>query len=385
MLNEQVLNLGADAGSFVAKATDPVISPTYSTPRDFDGQYPMPLDPTEIIAMCEEVSLWNAFPELKTDLKQFTWRELNSLAFTSGSASISFADGACPEQYEHDGTDTTITLKNIGAMKSLGLSDIQHSAAVAGRGGINQLLGGMPASEGMPGGRNDATFAKQIVGDLKEKEVRLAMTLVMNGWDRLLATGNATNNSLEFNGLEYQVTAANGSHTNDGLSSATGSFTAATFDRFIAETCAKPTVLAGHPAAMQELLSGYFQLGYQGSQVINHSNGDRITPGFNYSGFVNTGVGKLAIVSDSNFSRTNVGGGNFTSSIYGLRAVHNGVPLIHRRTQIPLMYKDLVTGCTAISFEIWAKTALIVQHRCAHSKFQSLFNGLLTTTCTSIG
>jgi hypothetical protein len=154
MLNEQVLDLsGNTEKSFVQKASDSVISPAYALPGDFVAQYPTPLDPTEIIAMCEEVTAWNAIPELRTDLKQFTWRELNALAFTSGSMYISFADGTCPEEFEHSGDNTTITLKNIGAKKSLGLSDIQHSAAVAGANwnGINRLIGGIPAGEGMPG------------------------------------------------------------------------------------------------------------------------------------------------------------------------------------------------------------------------------------------
>jgi len=388
MLDEQVLNLGADTEkSFVQKASDPVISPAYGLPADFNAQYPTPLDVSEIIAMCEEVTAWNAIPEQRTDLKQFTWRELNSLAFTSGSSYISFADGECPEEFTHDGTNTTITLKNIGAKKSLSLSDIQHSAAVAGANwnGINRLIGGIPAGEGMPGGQSTATFAQQLVGDLKEKEVRLAMTLVMNGWDRLLIEGNASNNALEFDGIEYQVTAANGSHTNDGESTATGSFSAAVYDRFLAESCAKPTAIFGHPQAIQEMLSGYMQLGFAGSQTISYNDGNRITPGFNFAGFVNTGVGRLSVIADNKFNRTDNSYGTFTASLYGLRMTHNGVPLVHKRPQIPLMYKDLVAGCTAISFEVWAKTALIIQHRCAHSKFTSHFSGLVTTTCSLIG
>lgn len=388
-LGEKILNLGTDANAdpaFVARATDPMILPQpYVTPTDFAAQYPQPLDTTEIIAMCEEVTEWQAIPEQRTSLKGETWRELNELAFTSGSSYISFADGECPEEYTHDGDNTTINLKNIGAKKSLSQSDIMHSTAVAAAGwnGINRLVGGIPSSEGAPGGSNAGTFAQQAVADVKEKEVRLATTLVMNGWDRLLVEGNASGNALEFSGIENLVTVAGGAHNNS--SSPSGTFSAATFDRFLSESCAKPTHVHGHPQAIQEMLSGYFQLGFAGSQVVNFSDGNRITPGFNFAGFVNTGVGRLAVIADNNFNRNDAGGGVFQTNLFALRHTHNGVPLVYKLTQIPLAMKDLAPGCTAVSFQVWAKTALIIKHLCAHGRFSALFTGNITTTCTLIG
>lgn len=384
---EKVLDLGGGNGdqAFVARTTDPLILPQpYASPADFAAQYPTPLDTTEIIAMCEEVTAWQAIPEQMTSLQQETWRELNSLAFTSGSAYISFADGECPEEYTHDGTNTTVTLKNIGAKKSLSESDIMHSAAVAAANwnGINRLVGGVPSSEGVPGGSNAATFAQEAVADVKEKEVRLSMTLVLNGWDRLLIEGSVAGNALEFDGIETLITAGNGSHVH---STPSGTFSAATFDRFLSESCAKPTHVFGHPQAVQEMLSGYFQLGFQGSQIVNFADGNRITPGFNYAGFVNTGVGRLAVVADNNFNRADAGGGNIQTALFALRMTHNGVPLVYKRTQLPLRMKDLAPGCTAISFEVYAKTALIIKHRCAHGRFPNLFTGNIVTTCTTIG
>jgi hypothetical protein len=383
---EQVLDMGAGGNTaFVAQTTDPLILPQpYVSPADFAAQYPTPLDPTEIIAMCEEVTAWRAIPSEETALKQHTWRELNSLAFTSGSNYIAFADGECPEEYTHDGTNTTITLKNLGAKKSLSESDIKHSIAVAGANwnGINNLVGGIPSGEGVPGGSSTATFAQEAVAGVKEKEVRTAMTLVMNGWDRLLVEGDAVSRSLEFDGIEFQVTNANGSHTNSAPS---GTFSAATYDRFLSESCAKPTHIFGHPQAIQEMLSGYFQLGFQGSQVVNFTDGDRVTPGFNFAGFVNTGVGRMVVIADNNFNRLASGGTTFQSALFSLRMSHNGVPLVYRLDQFPLMFKDLVPGCTAVSFQVWAKTALIVKHRCAHGRFTNSFTGNITTTCTAIG
>lgn len=394
---ENILNLGNDASvdkSFtdaqVLRATDPIITPQpYVSPADFTAQYPQPLDTTEIIAMCEEVTLWNAIPDEDTALKAETWRELNSLAFTSGSTSISFADGACPEEFTHDGTNTTVTLKNIGAKKTLSESDIKHSAAIASAGwnGINRLVGGAPSSQGMPGGSNTPSFLQETVANVKEKEARLAMTLVLNGWDRLLAVGNSSSNSLEFDGIETRVTAANGAHVNTGPGgqAASGSYSSQTFDRFLSESCAKPTHIFGHPQAIQEALSSYFQLGFQGSQQVFFADGNRITPGFNFAGFVNTGVGRLAVVADNNLTRTASSGTTFSSSLFALRMTHNGVPLVYKQNQFRLMMKDLVPGCTAVSFIVWAKTALIIKHLCAQGRFTALFTGNIVSTCTAIG
>ena len=379
---EQVLN-AENGGAFVARATDPTVT-NVGTPADFTAQFPTPLDPTEILNLCEEVTLLQAIPEQRTGLKQVTWREMTSLAFTSGSAYIAFTDGECPEEYTHNGANTTVDLKNLGAKKSLTISDIMHSAAVtAGGSGIRALLGGYAAGQGLPGAKDVATFGREAIRDVKEKEAILGMTLVLNGEDRLLAVGNASARPLEFSGIETYVSSGTGAHT----LTASGTFSALDFDRFVSEACAKPTAVFGHPAAIQEMMGAYFQLGWQGSQTINVASGDRVIPGFNFGGFVNTGIGRLQVVADSNFTRTANGANTaFSSSLYALRMTHNGEPLVYRETQIPLSMVDLAPGCTAISFEIWKKTALVVKALCAQSKytFQS-FTGRSVTTCTQIG
>lgn len=379
---EQVLNPGTDE-AFVARATDPVVT-NVATPVDFAAQFPTPLDPTEILNLCEEVTLLQAIPEQRTGLQQVTWREMTSLQFTSGSNYIAFDDGECPEEYQHNGANQTVDLKNIGAKKSLTISDIMHSAAViAGGSGIEALLGGYAAGQGMPGAKDVATFGREAIRDLKEKEVRLGMTLVLNGEDRLLALGNDGARPLEFDGLESWVASGTGAH----YQTASGTFSARSFDRFVSEACAKPTAIFGNPQAIQEMMGAYFELGFQGSQVINVASGDRVIPGFNFGGFVNTGIGRLQVVADNNFTRTaGAGGTNFSSNLYALRMTHNGEPLVYRATQIPLSLIDLAPGCTSISFEIWKKTALIVKALCAQSvyTFQS-WTGRVVSTCTQIG
>lgn len=398
MNGEVVLNLGGGversftAGNpVVQKASDTILAFPAVTPVDFAAQFPQPLDTTEIVAMCEELSAWKAIPERQTALKAETWRELNELAFTSGSSYISFADGACPEWFYHDGDNTTTTLKNIGAYKSLTISDILHSAAVSSMSvgpygvGINRLLGGFAFGEGMPGGYDQGTFLAESVADLKAKEMALASTLVLNGWDNLLVNGNAGSNALEFSGLATLVTSANGAHANAVTGqSASGTFTGVAFDRFLAEGCAKPTHLFGHPQAIQELMSAYFQLGWQGSQVIYSNDGNRLVPGYNFAGEVNTAIGPLKVVADRNFTKTASGTNSFISSIYALRMVHNGEPLVYKATQIPFSFRDLVPGCTAIQFEVWAKTALIVKAMCAQGLYTNIFTGRNVTTCPVI-
>lgn len=392
MPNEQILDVQnggafADIGNpMITRATDPIILPQpYVTPADFASQFPTPLDTTEFVAMCEEIALLENLFEDFTNLQEHTWRELNSLAFNSGSSYIAFADGECPEEFTHDGTNTTVTLKNLGAKKSLSESDILHSQAVAAAGwhGINRLVGAVPFGQGLPGGSDMNTFQVESIAGVKEKEMQVATVLTMNGWDRKIVDGNSSTNSLEFDGFETQMTSGNGAYIDNANQS--GTFSAAVYDRFLAAGCAKPTAIFGHPQAVQEMMSGYYQLGFQGSQLIEFETGSRIVPGFNFASQVNTSVGLVKVVSDKNFTLTASGAQQFQSDLFSFRERHNGVPLVYNLTQIPLGVKDLYPGCTAISFQIWVKTALIIKHKCAHGRFKTQFSGNIVTTCPVIG
>jgi hypothetical protein len=385
-MSEQVLNLGTDANvekTFVSRAADPVVS-NVATPIDFAAQYPQPLNTEELVAMCEELGAWKAIPEQRTSLQSETWRELNELAFTSGSSYISFADGTCPEEFYHDGDNKTITTKWIGAKKSLTVSDIMHSAAVAAAGwnGINQLVGGFPALAGLPGADGGNSFVNQMVGDLKAKEMTLASTLVMNGWDNLLVSGDVDGNALAFDGIENYVTLANGAR--ESLVDASGTFSAANFDRFLAEGCAMPTDIFGHPQVIQEIMSSYFQLGFAGSQVVNFTSGNRVTPGFNFGAQINTGIGTLTVHADRHFAKATVSATTFSSKVYALRMRHNGMPLVYKLSQIPLSFKDLTPGCTSVSFQIAARTALVIKALCAQAVYQGQWTGRTITSCPVI-
>jgi len=382
-MSENVLNPSTGE---VFRSTDPVILPQpYASPTDFAAQYPVPLDTTELITLCEEVTLLSAIPEQDYSLKQYTWREMTSLAFTSGTSYLAFADGECPEEYTHGGSNVTVTLKNIGAKKTLSFSDIKHSQAVAGANwhGINTLVAGAAAGEGLPGAMDVGTFQRQAVRNVKEKEARLAATLVLNGEDRLLVKGNASNNSLEFDGIEnWETNMSCSFHSNDN--SASGTFSATSFDRWLSEACANPTHLLGHPQIMQELMASYMQLGWQGSQVINVSDGNRMTPGFNFGSYVNTGIGRLQVVADTNFTKSAAGTSTLQGSIWAMRMTHNGEPLVYRLNQFPLSYQDLQPGCTAVSFQLWKKTVLVIKACCAHGRYITQITGRSASSCSSI-
>lgn len=386
MAEEVVLNLGADAAvekAFVSKATDPVVS-NVATPGDFAAQFPNPLDTTELVTMCEELNTWRSIPEVFTGLKTYTWREMNALAFTVSGSYIGFADGACPEEYSHSGNNLSVDLKNIGAKKSLTISDIMHSVASIGAGyGINRLAPGWARGDQVPGGSPDTSGYLGMIADLKAKEMQLGGALVLNGWDNLLVNGSSSINALHFDGITTQVTAAAGAHANSA-GDASGTFTADDFDGFLGEGCAVPTHIFGNPQVIQAMLSAYFQLGFQGSHVINTSQQEKIIPGFNFAGEVFTGRGRMTVVADVNFALTSVGGGKVSGNLYPLRMTHNGEPLVYKITQIPLAFKDLMPGCTAISFQIWAKTALVIKGLCAQNVYTKRYSLNTATTCVRI-
>jgi hypothetical protein len=133
------------------------------------------------------------------------------------------------------------------------------------------------------------------------------------------------------------------------------------------------------------MMAAYFQLGFANSQTINFTSGTRLTPGYNFAGQVNTGVGLLQVVADNNFRRTAASTTTFQADIWALRMVHNGEPLVYKITQIPLGLTDLTPGCTAISFQIWAKTALIIKACCMHGRYISQYSGRVVSSCAVLG
>lgn len=320
--------------------------------------------------------MWKALPEVVTDYQADSWREMTSLAFSGDGLTYEgfFPPGACPEEYTHDGSNKTITRRYIGAKKSLTNEEIRHSIAVSRINGlgISQLstqFGGI----------------QQVVG-VKEKEIKLQEILTLNNWDRALVKGNRNTNAYGFDGLETQVTAAAGARTN---SNTTGAFDVESFDNFLVAGCAKATHIFGHPKALEAIKKGYLSLGATGGtqpvmMIVTNKDG-QVIPGMVLADMIDTSIGRLTLVPDYRFTATQVGANTFSASVFALRVYHNGEPLVYKSTQTPLSFKDLTPGCTAIAFEIYAVTALVVKHMCAQARFTARFTGNLGTGCTIIG
>lgn len=364
----------------VLRATDPVILPQpYSSPGDFLAQFPVPLDTTELIALCEETGLYRALPEIVNGSQVESWRELTQLEFLTGCDNIAFAPGECPEEYEHTGGNLTESKRHIGAKETLSDSDIIHSAASIAAGyGMRELVGGFNA-QGLPGERDVASLLRANITDLKDKEARLATILTINGWDQLLVDGDNGANALEFDGIVTQITTVNGARCNDALN--TGTFSATEFDAFMAAGCARPQAILGHSTALAAIALAYFGLG---SQTIFYDRNDNVVPGIHFAGELMTGFGPVDLIADNRFPRADNGDGTFNATVYPVVLSHNGEPLIYKATQIPLSYKDLTPGCTAISFEVFAVTALVVKAMCAQACYTADFTGYVDDGCTYI-
>lgn len=375
----------SNLGSQVEKTvTDPVVLlQPYTQPTDYTGQYPQPLDPTEILTQCEEISVWRALPEVVTPFNADQWREMSTLDFATATGLTNdgfFQKGGCPDRITASGSNKTITRMYLGAQQSLSFEDIQHSAAVAAITGlgIQRLL---TATVGGPD-------VISVVRDAKAKEIRKQEILVLNNWDLALVKGNSAVNTLAFDGIETQVTVANGARGNVNT---TGAFDIETFDNFLAIGCARPTHLFGHPAALRVVKEGYLSLGATAGaqpiqQVIMTRGADGgVVPGLFLADEVFTAVGKLTLVPDFRFTTTAVGANAFQSSIYALRVYHNGEPIIYKSTQTPLVFKDLVPGCTAISFMVYTVSALVIKHMCAQAVFSSHFTGVASSGCVVVG
>ena len=361
------------------RATDPNIVPQpYVSPADFAAEFAVPLDTTELIALCDETGLYRALPEVVNGSNTDLWREMTQLEFLSGCADISFEPGGCPEEYTHNGGNEYQTKRHIGAKKTLSQSDIEHSIASIGSGyGIKELIGGF-SDNGLPGERDVASLLRANITDLKDKEARLASILVLNGWDQLLVDGDNGSVNTEFDGIVTQITAVNGARCN---TLNTGTFNVNQFDQFMVAGCAKPQAIIGHPAALAAISLAYFNIG---SQTIFYDRNDNVVPGIHFAGELMTGYGAVSLIADSRFPRNDNGDGTFNATVYPVRLRHNGEPLIYKATQIPLSFKDLAPGCTALSFELFAVTALTIKGMCAQACYTAVFAGLVDDGCTYI-
>lgn len=385
-LGEGLKSLGVDdedmqreiIKSLIQKTTtDPVVLlQPYSAPGDFTAQYPQPLDPTEVLEYCEETTVYQALPEVVTPFNADHWREMDELSFDATGETYDgfFTKGACPDTIQHDGDNKTITRKYIGAQETLSYEDIQHSMAAA-------------AIQGLAISSISTQDRRASVADAKAKEMLLMEIMVLNKWDLGLVKGNATTNPLSFDGIENYVTSANGARIN---ADPTGTFDIEDFDNFLVAGCARPTHIFGHPKALEAIKKGYLSLGATGGsqpimQVMVTKDGNQVVPGFVLADMIDTSIGRITLIPDFRFTTIQVQPDRFHSTVYPLRVYHNGEPIVYKSTQTPLSFKDLSPGCTAISFMIYAVTALVVKHMCAQAAFTANWPGVVGTGCTIAG
>lgn len=374
----------ANLGEQVEKTiTDPVVLiQPYTQPVDFAGQYPQPLDPTEILTQCEEISVWRALPEVVTPFNADQWREMSSIDFATATGLTNdgfFDKGGCPDRITASGSNRSVTRRYLGAQQSLAFEDIQHSAAVAAVNGlgISRLL---THTVGGPD-------IIDVVRDAKAKEIKKQEILVLNNWDLALVKGNSVVNALAFDGIETIVTQANGARVN---ADNTGTFNIEEFDNFLNAGCARPTHLFGHPKALEGVKKGYLSLGATAGTapiqqiVLTRGADGGVVPGMVLADEVYTSIGKLIMVPDFRFTATQIADHVFVSSIFALRVYHGGEPIVYKSTQTPLVFKDLTPGCTAISFMVYTTTALTIKHLCAQARWTSQFTGVVSATCGTV-
>jgi len=375
-----------EGNGLVAKTVDDpvVLLQPYTQPGDFTGEYPQPLDPTEILQQCEEISVWRALPEKITPFNADQWREMTEIDFATSTGLAAdgfFLKGGCPDQITASGENLSKTRMYIGAQQTLSYEDIMHSAAVAAiRGlGISRI---MTHTVGGPD-------VIDVIRDSKAKEIKKMEILTINNWDLGLVKGDSSVNTLAFDGIETQVTAAAGARANGD---STGSFDVEEFDNFLVLGCARPTHIFGHPKALEGIKKGYMALGAVGGAfpvqqiVLSRSADGGVIPGMVLADEIYTSVGKITLVPDFRFTATQVADHAFVSSVYALRVYHGGEAIVYKSTQTPLSFKDLAPGCTAISFMTYAVTCLVIKHMCAQAVWTSQFAGRVSDTgCTVVG
>ncbi len=367
----------AVAKSIIEKTvTDPVVLlQPYTQPTGFTAQYPQPLDPTEILTLCEETAVYQALPEVVTAFNSDSWREMDELEFTGDGVTNEgfFLKGGCPDTIEHDGDNMSKTRKYIGAQSTLSYEDIKHSLASA-------------AIEGLGISAISTQTRRAAVADVKAKEMMLQEILTINKWDKALVKGNSSTNTLAFDGIEVQVVQANGARIN---SDPTGTFDIEDFDNFLNAGCARATHIFGHPKALEAIKKGYLSLGATGGtqpimQILVTKDGNQIVPGFILADLIDTSIGRLTLIPDFRFTTIQVQPDRFHATVYPLRLYHNGEPIVYKSTQTPLSFKDLAPGCTAISFMIYAVTCLVIKHMCAQSAYTANWPGVVGTGCDVI-
>ena len=251
----------------------------------------------------------------------------------------SFAAGGDPPGLSTTRSIQSITKKSYGAQS--GLKDIDIIASQMGI--APHALDGQPY-------RDDAEFLLNLL------YVRTRQAL---DWAIIRGDSNALPNN--FDGLEYKVTAANGSQVLE----VDGTLTKAKVDELVIQMLIQgitPTAIACNPVAMSSLTKAYTTDAGGGTNVsVNMNMGEgQQTLGY-FAGSIMTPAGKLPIIQDRRFTVEGTAP-TFTTDVFLLTREHMGEQILYLDWQVMPTALNLARAIgyyTSSLFAVWSHLALV--------------------------
>lgn len=265
-----------------------------------------------------------------------TYSVLSAADFTN-SGDGSFAAGGDPPGLSTTRAVESVTKKSYGAQS--GLKDVDIIAS---------QMGIAPhAVDGLGSYRDDAEFLLNLL------YVRTRQAI-----DWATIRGNTGTNTNNFDGLEYKVTAANGSKVLD----VDGSFTKAKLDELIIQMMLygiTPTAIACNPVCLSSLVQAYTTDSDSTSVNLNMGDGSA-TLGY-WAKNIITPAGVLPIVTDRRFTVDGTAP-TFTADIFVLTREHMGEQILYYEWQVMPTALDLARALgyyTSSLFSVWSHLALV--------------------------
>jgi len=269
--------------------------------------------------------------------KAATFGVLSAAAFTASNDG-SFAEGGDPPGISTTRSVEAVAKKSYGAQA--GLKDVDIIASQMGISPHNvDKLGSY---------RDDAEFLLNLLYVRSRQAV-----------DWAIVRGNTGTNANNFDGLEYKVTAANGSQ----VLAVNGTFTKAKLDELVIQMMLQgivPTAIACNPVALSSLVKAYTT--DSGTNVsVNMNQGTQSQNlGYWVDGII-TPAGRLPIVTDRRFTVSGTAP-TFTGDIFVLTREHEGESILYLDWQVPFSALDLgrYSGyLTSSIYAVWGHLTLV--------------------------
>ena len=263
---------------------------------------------------------------------------LTAADFTASSDG-SFAAGGDPPGISTTRSMASVTKKSYGAQA--GIKDVDIIAS--------RLAVAPHAVDKLGTYRDDAEFLLNLL------YVRTRQAL-----DWAIIRGNSNTDANNFDGLEYKVTAANGSQV---YAMAGASFAKAYLDELIIQMMMKgivPTAIACNPIMLSSLVQAYTT--DTGTNVsINMNQGNQAQDLGYWVGGIITPAGRLPVITDRRFTVSGTAP-SFTGDIFLLTREHEGEPVLYLDWQVMPTALDLArfsNYLTSQVFAIWSHLALV--------------------------